>query len=268
VIGERIPAAAPRHCGNCYDYDGSEGNATIVTFKPVGPVARAVHQRPDVHLVDHGALRLGEDDECFQKILNVALWQKPQADGVRRIRVCCVRATYAQLQTNVMKDWFSWFPKTKENWNEQRMTAHVVTIEFPGAWGSSRSRCCFGRSTTHKPEEVFKGMALTLLWLNEVDTLSCRCSSSGMPRVGRYPAAKDGGCAWSGIIADFNAPDVDNWVYDFLVNKNLDMPEELEQIAGDLRARCSGSASAASRAGGRRRPKISIICRRAITTGC
>jgi hypothetical protein len=78
---------------------------------------------------------------------------------------------------------------------------------------------------------VFKGMQLTLLWLNEVDTLARDVLNYGLPRVGRYPAAKDGGCAWSGVIADFNAPDVDNWTYDLLVNKNLGVsPELIEQL--------------------------------------
>jgi hypothetical protein len=78
-----------------------------------------------------------------------------------------------------------------------------------------------------KAEQVFKGMQLTLLWLNEVDTLDLQVLKFGLPRVGRYPGTKDGGCAWSGIIADMNAPDVDNWTYDLLVNKNLDLPDEL-----------------------------------------
>jgi hypothetical protein len=211
-------------------YEGGEGNATIVVFKPVGPVARRfINDRKFISSI-MGPYGSAKTTSCFQKILNAALWQNPQADGSRKIRVCCVRATYAQLQTNVMKDWFSWFPKTRDNWNEQRMT-HNVRIDFPGI-GIVEIEMLF-RALEHytKPEEVFKGMALTLLWLNEVDTLSMQVLKFGMPRVGRYPAAKDGGCVWSGIIADFNAPDIDNWVYDFLVNKNFDMPEELiEQI--------------------------------------
>jgi hypothetical protein len=207
------------------DFDGTEGNARFVTFKPVGPVARAfINDRMFISSI-MGPYGSAKTTSCFQKILNVALWQNAGPDGVRRIRVCCVRATYSQLQTNVMKDWFSWFPKTKDNWNEQKMT-HVVTIDFPGV-GMVVIEMIFRALDHHKPEEVFKGMQLTLLWLNEVDTLSMVVLKFGLPRVGRYPAQKDGGCAWSGVIADFNAPDVDNWTYDFLVNKNLDVPEEL-----------------------------------------
>ena len=30
-------------------------------------------------------------------------------------------------------------------------------------------------------------------------------------RVGRYPSMKDGGCTWTGVIADTNAPEEDHW---------------------------------------------------------
>ena len=30
-------------------------------------------------------------------------------------------------------------------------------------------------------------------------------------RVGRYPSMKDGGCTWTGVIANTNAPEEDHW---------------------------------------------------------
>jgi hypothetical protein len=162
--------------------------------------------------------------------------------------VCVIRDTYDQLEKNLMKDWFGWFPKTKENYNGELHT-HTLTMDFPALARSAqiasatndiqqhliRGRCViemvFVGLGEHKAEAVFKGMALTLLWLNEVDTLSREVLNYGLPRVGRYPAEKDGGCAWSGVIADFNAPEVDNWTYDLLVNKNLGISDELlEQL--------------------------------------
>jgi hypothetical protein len=161
---------------------------------------------------------------CFQKILNSVLWQRPDRNGVRRARWCVIRDTYDQLEKNVMKDWFAWFPKTKENYNGELHT-HTLTLDFPGL-GICVLEMIFVGIGEKKAEAVFKGMQLTGLWLNEVDTLSREVLNFGIPRVGRYPMAKDGGCAWSGVISDFNAPDVDNWTYDLLVNKNLGIPEE------------------------------------------
>jgi hypothetical protein len=201
------------------------GNIKAATFEPVGPVARAfVNDRMFISSI-MGPYGSAKTTSCFQKILNAAAWQVPQKDGVRRIRVVCIRATYGQLEKTVMKDWFSWFPKTKDNWNGEHNT-HTLKIDIPG-FGRLEIEMIFIGLGELKAEEVFKGMPLTILWLNEVDTLSREVLNYGLPRVGRYPAAKDGGCAWSGVIADFNAPEVDNWTYDLLVNENLGVPAEM-----------------------------------------
>jgi hypothetical protein len=209
------------------DEDGISGS---ITFEPVGPVATAFINDMSFISSIMGPYGSAKTTSCFQKILTVAFRQRPGRDGVRRIRVCVIRATYSQLETNVMKDWFSWFPRTKENWNGEHNT-HTLSIDVPmldGPGTTSRVviEMIFRGLGEHKAEEVFKGMQLTMLWLNEVDTLSREVLNYGFPRVGRYPAAKDGGCTWSGVIADFNAPEVDNWTYDLLVNKNLGVSDE------------------------------------------
>jgi hypothetical protein len=206
------------------DFDEDGFNRTV-TFKPVGPVAKAfINDRMFISSI-MGPYGSAKTTSCFQKILNAAAWQKPQNDGVRRIRVACIRATYGQLEKTVMKDWFAWFPKTKENWNGESNT-HKVTINVP-MFGWLEIEMIFIGVGELKAEEVFKGMPVTVLWLNEVDTLHREILNYGLPRVGRYPLARDGGCTWSGVIADFNAPEVDNWTYDLLVNKNLGVPPEI-----------------------------------------
>ena len=207
-----------------------DGEALVVTMAPVGPVAEAFREDRTFISTIMGPYGSAKTTTCFQKILNSALWQVPGRDGVRRVRWCCIRDTYSQLQTNVMSDWFSWFPQTKDNWNGEQMK-HSLTLELP-AFGSFEGgviaiEMLFRAVGDYKAEQVFKGMPLTGLWMNEVDTLDREVLRFGMPRVGRYPAQKDGGCAWSGIIADMNAPDIDNWTYDLLVNKQLDIADEL-----------------------------------------
>lgn len=216
-------------------FDADEGEARAVTMLPVGPVAeRFKNDRMFISTI-MGPYGSGKTTSCFQKIVNAAMWQNPGPDGIRRVRACCIRATYAQLQTNVMDDWFAWFPRTKDNWKGDEFK-HTLNIDIPN-FGPIRIEMLFRALGDLKAEQVFKGMALTLLWMNEVDTLDMNVLKYGLPRVGRYPMAKDGGCAWSGIIADMNAPDVDNWTYDLLVNKQLDLaPELLEQLRRDYGA--------------------------------
>jgi hypothetical protein len=54
----------------------------------------------------------------------------------------------------------------------------------------------------------------SLIWFNEVQFAQYEVFSEAVGRVSppRYPAVKDGGCAWGGLIADTNAPPADHWL--------------------------------------------------------
>lgn len=199
-----------------------DGESNVLTMEPVGPIADRFINDTKLISAIMGPYGSAKTTSCFQKIINAALWQKPMQDGVRRIAVCCVRATYSQLATNVMQDWFRWFPQTKANWNGE-LNRHVVRRMVIGI-GEIEITMWFRAMGDLKAEEVFKGMSLTVLWLNEVDTLDPSVIRFGLPRVGRYHGSVHG---WNGVIADFNAPDVDNWTYDLLVEGNLGIPDDM-----------------------------------------
>jgi hypothetical protein len=205
--------------------DDAEGEARAATMNFVGPVASRFVQDKMFLSGIMGPYGSAKTTSCFQKIIWITMWQKPGKDGVRRSRGCVIRETYAQLKANVMDDFFSWFPKTKDNFNGDDMVSKLK-LDIPGYGKLEIEILWRALGEENKPEKVFKGMQLTWLWLNEGDTLHRAVLKFGLPRVGRYPKAKDGGCAWSGIFLDMNAPDVDNWTYELLVEKNLGLSEK------------------------------------------
>ena len=202
------------------------GEANSLTMEPVGPVSTSFVSHRAMITAIMGPYGSAKTTSCFQKIINIALWQNPGRDGVRRIRVCVVRPTYGQLEDTVMKDWFSWFPKTRENWNGEKLD-HNIRLSIPGVAELEIEMCFRAVDDRDKAEKVFKGMQLTVLWLNEADTLHPAVLEFGMPRLGRYPSKNMGGCAWSGVIMDFNAPDSDNWIVPLVINGDLGLPQEL-----------------------------------------
>ncbi len=215
-----------------HDFDGSEGVARVQSFKPVGPVAARFRDDKTFITSIMGPYGSAKTTTCFQKIINAAMWQRPDRDGVRHSRGMVVRATYGQLQTNVMEDWFAWFPKTADNWNGDKME-HDLWLEVPN-FGTLHIQVLFRACEDEKrAEALFKGVNLTWVWLNEVDTLLPSVLRFALPRVGRFPGTREGGCAWSGVFADMNAPDVDNWTYDLLVNRNMGIAEETLQVFRD-----------------------------------
>jgi hypothetical protein len=207
-------------------YDGSEGVARTMVFKPVGPVAQASLNDKTFGVGLMGPYGSAKTTTCMQRVINATLWQRPDKNGVRHSRGMIVRSTYGQLQTNVMEDWFGWFPKTNDNWNGDEMR-HDLWMDFPGV-GPLHIQALFRACEDEKKaESLFKGVNLTWAWLNEVDTLHPSIRRFLLPRLGRFPGTREGGCAWSGFWADMNAPDIDNWTYDFLVEGNLGVAEEL-----------------------------------------
>jgi hypothetical protein len=212
------------------DFDGTEGEARAVALYPVGPVASAFRDDKKFVTGIMGPYGSGKTTTCFQKILNATLWQRPGPDGVRRSRGMVVRSTYGQLQTNVMADWFGWFPKEPGvNWNDKEHK-HSLKIDFPGV-GPLHIEVLFRAvDQEDKPEKLFKGVNLTWAWLNEVDTLHPNIRSFALPRLGRYPGTRDGGCHWSGLWSDMNAPDIDNYTYGWLVEQDMGIDDELEAV--------------------------------------
>lgn len=211
--------------------DADEGMAKAMTLAPVGPVAQKFLADKRFVTAIMGPYGSGKTTTCFQKILNATLWQRPGRDGVRRSRGMVVRSTYGQLETNVMADWFGWFPKTQDNWNGKEHK-HCLEIDLLIAGRPiplSIEVLFRAVDQEDKPEKLFKGVNLTWGWLNEVDTLHPNIRGFLMPRLGRYPGTREGGCQWSGLWADMNAPDIDNYTYGWLVEQDMGVGEEMEE---------------------------------------
>ncbi len=70
-------------------------------------------------------------------------------------------------------------------------------------------------------EADLRGAELTGCWINGISEVPKNVVTFALGRVGRFPAMKDGGPTWSGIVADSNAWDQDHWLH----GPYLDPPE-------------------------------------------
>ncbi len=217
------------------ELDGLEraGEAQALTMVEVGPVAkRFVHDRAFIRNI-MGPFGSAKTTTCFQAIIMATMWQKPDRNGTRWSRGVITRATYGQVHDTVLKDWHAWFPPTRDNWNGDRMESRI-RLEIPGFGDlmiEALFRACEDRG---KAEQIFKGQQLTWLYPNEIDTQTPGVVEFGLPRLGRYPPQAKGGCAWYGLISDMNAPDIDNYTYDLLVNGDMKMPPEVVEQMREL----------------------------------
>ncbi len=85
-----------------------------------------------------------------------------------------------------------------------------------------------------RDEDVRKLLSLELTgaWINEAREIPKTILDALTGRVGRYPAARMGGCTWSGIMMDTNPPDDQSWWFEMAENKWPDGYQFFRQPGG------------------------------------
>jgi len=136
-----------------------------------------------------------------------AVEQKPDKKFKRRTRFVVVRNTYRELADTTLATWLQWFPEAQfGDFNRSEM-AHRVTK------GDVECEVLF--RALDRPQDVAKLLSLEITgaWVNEAKELPKGVIDVLGDRVGRFPAMRDGGPTWSGVIMDTNPPDNDHWWY-------------------------------------------------------
>ena len=154
-----------------------------------------------------GPIRSGTSSMCCMEIWRRACEQRPGQDGYRRSRWAVVRNTYPDLQMSTIKTWLGWFPEkdfgrfiwSKPMVHTLRKGDVVLEVVF---------------LALDKADDVGKlrSTEWTGVWFNELEYIPKEVFDEAESRVGYYPAIKDGGATWAGVIGDMNAPSEDNWV--------------------------------------------------------
>lgn len=152
----------------------------------------------------------GKSTGCVAEIFRRGTMQAPsRRDGVRRTRWALIRGTYRELQDTTIKTVLDWFPEgLLGTWRKADLTYTITGV--PGLEIELLFRAI------DDPGDVKKLLSLDLTgaWINEAREVDRAVISPLFGRTGRYPAEKDGGCTWRGLIMDTNPPDTDSWWYD------------------------------------------------------
>ena len=174
-----------------------------------------------------GPLGSGKSVACCIEVFRRGAQQEPNQHGVRKFRCAIIRNSYPELKTTTIKTWQDWFPDSvcRMNWG----SPITGTIKGPGDPHPDHPE-----GTTvdmeilflalDRPKDVKKllSMELTMAWINEARELPKEILDGVTSRVGRYPAKRDGGPTWTGVILDTNPPDDDHWWYDLAEVKRPD----------------------------------------------
>lgn len=194
----------------------SESFGALLRYEAPGPVAeRFLASRKPVQAI-MGPIGSGKTGANLMKHVYNAIAQKPSTrDGMRKYKLCVVRDTYRQLWQTTLPSWWRWMPRESGQFTgaQDAPAQHVIRMRLP-----DQTRVFytvdFIAIGEHKVEDVLRGYEPTAFYLNEVDRLAREVFLYARGRAGRYPPMDEGGPDWYGVTADFNAPDVDSWLYE------------------------------------------------------
>ncbi len=159
-----------------------------------------------------GPVGSGKSVACIMEVFLRGMQQRSSGPrNVRKSRWAIIRNTYPELKTTTIKTFLDWFGDiAKMRWDVP-ITADIHVALDDGT--IMELEIIFIAMDRPKDIQKLKSLELTGAFLNEASELSKSSLDMATSRVGRYPAKRDGGPSWHGIIMDTNPPDDDHWYY-------------------------------------------------------
>ncbi len=159
-----------------------------------------------------GPVGSAKSSTCVMELHRKQIDQRPNERGWRMSRWAIIRNTNPMLATTTIKTYEDWLKP--EFYGDIKMNPppyeHEIDLELP-----DRTRIVSEVYflSLDRPEDMRKLLSLELTgaFVNEARELPKTIIDGVTQRLRRYPAIKDGGASWSGLIMDTNSPDADHW---------------------------------------------------------
>lgn len=157
-----------------------------------------------------GPFGSGKSSACVIEILARGLAQKPGPDGVKRTRWIVIRNTYRQLADSTIKTFFQWLPPAQFGEYKQSTNTYLIN-----AFENTEIEVIFRALDRVDHVGNLLSLEVTGGWVNEAREVPWPIIEALQGRVGRYPAARDGGPTWYGVFMDTNPSDTDSKLYKY-----------------------------------------------------
>lgn len=191
-----------------------------LSWFPSGPVARAFVLDPAPVSLLCGPWGSGKTTALFVKALLCSCAVPPSpVDGVRYARGAVVRDTYRNLETNTIPSWHERFPKEMGKWkggSGGEPAAHVLDFSLEDDT-PLHLEVLFVAIGDHNVKQFCDGLQVNWCAMNGMDELPDELIGYMRPRTGRWPPPQHRPADWKKyvrfwrkIMADMNAPELDN----------------------------------------------------------
>ena len=157
-----------------------------------------------------GPVGSGKTTSLFFKLVYMAKLQEPGPDGIKRTRAVIVRNTLPQLRDTTLSSWGYWFKDGQAG--EWKATQYRFILRFDDV------ECEVMFRPLDTAEDVARVLSLevTFAIFDEFVQIPRAIVDALSARLGRYPAAKDGGATNWGMWGSSNPDTEDNWWFPYL----------------------------------------------------
>ncbi len=175
-----------------------------------------------------GPFGSGKSSGCIMELIRRGHMINPSpVDGIRRSRWGIIRNTAKELDDTTIKTVKSWLPEDICGTFKQTTRDYFIDV-FDGV------EIEFNFRALDRPDQVrdLLSAEYTGGWINEYREVPKVIFDAFDGRIGRYPAEKDGGCNWCGIIMDTNPPDETSEWYTYFEKTRPDNARIFKQPSG------------------------------------
>ena len=172
----------------------------------------------------------GKTTAMFFKLCHMAKMQAPGKDGIRRTRAVIIRNTRPQLKDTTLVSWNYWFKDGQAG--EWRASDYNFLLRFDDV------ECEVMFRPLDTPDDIARVLSLevTFALIDEFVQIPKEIIDALSARLGRFPAAKDGGATNWGMWGVSNPSVEDNWWFDYLHDEALVERYTKDGLLGDADA--------------------------------
>lgn len=182
-----------------------------IRFEPDGKILSAFMMSTGDFDVIQGPIGSGKTDAAIMRLFKHASEQPQQRDGKRRSRWAIVRSTFPELKTTTIPSFCNLFQEGSEASGGFGSMSWSPPFTYHMDYGDIEAEFIFLALDKEDDVKKLRSLQLTGIYFNEMQYISLLLVTEGLSRCGRYPSVKNGGCNWSGGIADMNAPESLHW---------------------------------------------------------
>jgi hypothetical protein len=182
-----------------------------IRFEPDGRILSAFLLADSEFDIIQGPIGSGKTDAAIMRLFRHASQQPAQRDGVRRARFAIVRSTFPELKTTTIPSFVNLFPEGSEAQGGFGEMSWSPPFTYHMRYGDIEAEFIFLALDKDDDVKKLRSLQLTGIYFNELQYINLMLVTEGLSRCGRYPSVKNGGCNWSGGIADMNAPESLHW---------------------------------------------------------